>query len=68
MCWSVAVEKAVLVPHAKYMTLLVSWCTLTAWAMAAGDLTSSLAPDVAEPSPLQEGGGGSLIITLTLIS
>ena len=38
------------------MTRLVSWCTLTAWAMAAGDLTSSLTPDVAEPSPLQEGG------------
>ena len=58
------------VPHAKYMTRLVSWCTLTAWAMAAGDLTSSLAPDVAEPSPLQEGGetGELALVTLSLPS
>ena len=35
---------------------LVSWCTLTAWAMAAGNCASSLAPGIAKPSPLQKGG------------
>ena len=48
------------------MTRLVSWCTLTAWAMAAGNLTSSLAPDVAEPSPLQEGGETGQVALHTL--
>ena len=61
-CWTVVGERSRVVPQAKYMTLLVSWWTLTAWAMAAGDLTSSLAPDVAEPSPLQGGTGGMVAI------
>ena len=39
--------------QAKYMTWLVSWCTVTARAMADGVRSSEL-PDRWEPSPEQD--------------
>ena len=37
--------------QAKYMTFMVSWCTVTALAMAAGPLSPSVPPEMLDWEP-----------------